>query len=64
MGYLRRTLGIGKPVMGYGLGAFHLFLSASFLGSAGSNLVALGTGVLLVFVGSGMLLWGFSHHRH
>jgi hypothetical protein len=63
MGYLRSRLGVGKPVLGGGLGAFHLFLSVTFYGSADGNVMQLGTSVLLLFVGSGMLLWGYAQLR-
>lgn len=60
MGYLRSRFGIGKQLMGYGLGVFHLFLSVSFLTGSDGGL-QFGTGLLLVLVGSGMILWGYSH---
>lgn len=63
MGFLRSKLGVGKPAMGYGLGVFHLFLSVSFFRGGGGNVLELGTGVLLILVGLGMVLWGFYHHH-
>ena len=62
MGRLREYLGVGKPVMGYGLGVFHLFLGGSFLYHAGGELLQLGTALVLFVVGTGMILWGYSHH--
>lgn len=63
MGYLRSRFGIGKPTMGYGLGAFHLFLSATFLLRADGDHHRLGIGLLLAGVAAGMILWGYGHHR-
>ncbi|MFB6113231.1 MAG: hypothetical protein ABEJ58_03900 [Halodesulfurarchaeum sp.] len=61
MGRLREYLGVGKPVMGFGLGVFHLFLGGTFLQGAGDSILTLGTAMLLFVVGSGMILWGYSH---
>ncbi|MFW6385135.1 MAG: hypothetical protein ACOCY7_03260 [Halodesulfurarchaeum sp.] len=59
MGRLREYLGVGKPVMGYGLGTFHLFLGGSFLYGGGGKTMAVGTALLLFVVGSGMIVWGY-----
>ncbi|MFB6134286.1 MAG: hypothetical protein ABEI31_11000 [Halodesulfurarchaeum sp.] len=63
MGILREWLGVGKPVMGAGLGTFHLLLGATFLTGRGDAHFGLGTGILLLIVGTGMLLWGFQQYR-
>ncbi len=61
MGYIRNRLGIGKPVMWGSLGVFHLFLAASFLTGQTAEPVQTGTGLLLLFVGLGMIVWGYTH---
>ncbi len=64
MGVLRSRFGIAKSAMGFGLGIFHLFLSATFLTTAGGDPHRFWTGLLLIGVGSGMILWGYYHHRY
>lgn len=63
MGYIQRRLGIAKPIMWGSLGVFHLFLAARFLTGQGTDTIQTGTGLLLVVVGTGMLLWGYSHRQ-
>lgn len=64
MGVLRSRFGIGKSTMGFGLGLFHLFLSVTFLTTAGGDTDRFWTGLLLIGVGTGMILWGLYHHRY
>ena len=63
MGLLRTRLGIGKSAMGFGLGAFHLFLSISFFQQADGDPFTMGTGFLLVGVAAGMVFWGYRHRN-
>ncbi|MFB6152691.1 MAG: hypothetical protein ABEJ27_00420 [Halodesulfurarchaeum sp.] len=63
MGILSEWLGVGKPVMWAGLGTFHLFLGGTVLTGRGEGDLRLKTGILLLFVGTGMFLWGFRQHR-